>query len=239
MNRSMSASRIMKWLIALLAIGMLLNVAIAWTVAAVAMNPFEKKTLQGDHLGQTSPSQPYWMWFRGGGWGFTWIEGTAVSFDSASPPSEEWERQARAFYEEHPKQSVPTWAELGEPGDVINGCEVRSLAYGWPFRSMYWGLRVRCESSTQIELRHAMLLSDLGFSSSHALPLGVIWAGFIVNPLIYAALVGAGLRLLVSIRRRRRVGRGLCPYCAYPAGSSDVCSECGRARPATDPKPKA
>jgi len=30
-----------------------------------------------------------------------------------------------------------------------------------------------------------------------------------------------------SLRRRRRIKRGLCPACAYPVGQSPVCTECG------------
>jgi hypothetical protein len=45
-------------------------------------------------------------------------------------------------------------------------------------------------------------------------------------------LIAGALWLLVFapgwIRRRSRRRRNLCPSCAYPVGSSPVCTECGR-----------
>ncbi len=63
------------------------------------------------------------------------------------------------------------------------------------------------------------------------LPLQPIWSGFLVNTLLYAAVLwllwGGPFRL----RRFIRVKRGLCPKCTYPMGESDVCSECGKMLP--------
>ena len=63
-----------------------------------------------------------------------------------------------------------------------------------------------------------------------ALPLQPIWPGFIINTLLYAAL----LWLLIyglALRRFLRLRRRLCPRCAYRMGESAVCTECGTELP--------
>ena len=65
---------------------------------------------------------------------------------------------------------------------------------------------------------------DLGGTEFfHALVLigGIQW--FLIG------LAVQGLRRFGSLRRRLRARRGLCTACAYPAGESAVCSECGAA----------
>jgi len=60
------------------------------------------------------------------------------------------------------------------------------------------------------------------------LPLVPRWAGLIMNTLVYAMLA---LPLFVwrPIRAVMRARRGQCGYCAYPIGTSPVCTECGGA----------
>lgn len=59
------------------------------------------------------------------------------------------------------------------------------------------------------------------------------WLGLALNPPIVAvstwALLIAPIEAFFALRWRRRLNRRLCPYCAYPAGRADVCTECGRA----------
>ena len=58
--------------------------------------------------------------------------------------------------------------------------------------------------------------------------------GVVVNPVVQGGAVWAILVLPVltarGVRRWSRRRRGLCPACAYPAGASDVCTECGAPR---------
>jgi hypothetical protein len=108
-----------------------------------------------------------------------------------------------------------------------------------------FGLPARCLSadtrSTPAERtygrsgwRHAMWVpADMfvlfGIQNGKRLPLRPIWAGFVGNTLLYAAiawllhLVGSG-----AVRRYIRTRRGLCPACAFPTGASGTCTECGR-----------
>ena len=62
------------------------------------------------------------------------------------------------------------------------------------------------------------------------LPLGIIWSGFALNTLVFAA---TGFCLVGALRYSRlafRVGAGHCPGCAYDlrGAAHDRCPECGR-----------
>lgn len=63
----------------------------------------------------------------------------------------------------------------------------------------------------------------------HDLPLRPIWFGFIADSLLYAAVLWGIVAAILLWRNKRRLKRGLCPVCKYPIGSSAVCSECGTA----------
>jgi hypothetical protein len=58
-------------------------------------------------------------------------------------------------------------------------------------------------------------------------PLYPIWPGFAINTVFYAGVLWLLFAGPFALRRRRRIRRGLCPKCAYPVGTSDVCTECG------------
>jgi hypothetical protein len=60
------------------------------------------------------------------------------------------------------------------------------------------------------------------------LPVLPIWPGFAINTIVYAGILWLLFAAPFVVRRRRRIKRGLCPTCAYPIGSSDLCTECGR-----------
>jgi hypothetical protein len=66
---------------------------------------------------------------------------------------------------------------------------------------------------------------------ARALPFEPMWLGFIINTLIYAALIGFLFFGSIRLRRWRRLRRGLCPRCTYPIGVSPVCTECGLTLP--------
>jgi hypothetical protein len=61
-----------------------------------------------------------------------------------------------------------------------------------------------------------------------ALPYGPLWPGLLLNTASYAAGAWLLIALPGTIRHRRRVRHNLCPHCAYPIGTSPVCTECGR-----------
>ena len=59
-------------------------------------------------------------------------------------------------------------------------------------------------------------------------PLLPLWPGFAINTVFYAAILWMLFASPFAMRRHRRIKRGLCPACAYPVGTSDKCSECGK-----------
>jgi hypothetical protein len=60
------------------------------------------------------------------------------------------------------------------------------------------------------------------------LPLRPIWPFFAINTIFYAAILWLLFFAPGSVRRMIRRRRGLCPACAYPVGTSPVCTECGK-----------
>jgi hypothetical protein len=61
------------------------------------------------------------------------------------------------------------------------------------------------------------------------LPSQPITGGFAINTIFYAAILWLLFFAPASVRRMIRRRRGLCPACAYPVGTSPVCTECGAA----------
>jgi hypothetical protein len=59
------------------------------------------------------------------------------------------------------------------------------------------------------------------------LPINPIWTGFAINTIFYAAILWVLFFLPGKVKRTLRRRRGLCPSCAYPIGSSHICTECG------------
>ena len=59
------------------------------------------------------------------------------------------------------------------------------------------------------------------------LPLQPLWPGFAINTLLYAALAWLALFAPFALRRAIRRRHNQCERCGYPRGASDVCSECG------------
>ena len=62
-------------------------------------------------------------------------------------------------------------------------------------------------------------------------PIRPLTSGFVINTLLYAAVLWLLIPGPFVVRRIIRVKRGLCVKCAYPMGESGVCSECGAALP--------
>lgn len=61
------------------------------------------------------------------------------------------------------------------------------------------------------------------------LPLRPIFPGFLINAILCAALLWLLIGSLFALLRVLRRKRGLCEKCAYPIGTSPVCTECGAA----------
>jgi hypothetical protein len=94
----------------------------------------------------------------------------------------------------------------------------RAWAAGWPLPCLW-------SSATSNDVLAGI---DVGRTDGRVLPTRPLWAGLIVNTLVYALLVSV-IVLAIPIRRRLRTRRGRCPRCAYElAGDlAACCPECG------------
>lgn len=62
-------------------------------------------------------------------------------------------------------------------------------------------------------------------------PVRPLWPGFAVNTLFYAVVIGLLCGGAITMKRIIRRARGQCSFCAYPRGTSPVCTECGEPLP--------
>ena len=99
---------------------------------------------------------------------------------------------------------------------------------GWPLRS-FRGARIEQFSRehslpwTAVESRQPGLIDW-----EESLPFHPMWRGVTVNTIAFAAILWLLCITPCRIRRWMHIRRGLCPKCAYPVGTSDTCTECGR-----------
>jgi hypothetical protein len=94
------------------------------------------------------------------------------------------------------------------------------IAVGWPLPAL-----------VNEPASHAGVVGSMTIlpASRIELPRQPVWPGFAINTLFYAGILYLLFAVPFTIRRHRRVRRGLCPKCAYPVGTSEVCTECGAA----------
>jgi hypothetical protein len=67
------------------------------------------------------------------------------------------------------------------------------------------------------------------FHYGGVLPLRPTWPGFVINMAFYGAILWMVVAVPFALRRHLRIRNGRCPHCAYPLGTSAVCTECGKA----------
>jgi len=133
---------------------------------------------------------------------------------------------------------IVPWSRLGLVTDAGRSLFIESeLAAGWPEPAL-WGCIAGVDRGSGVMVHMssigigASLKTDYGLSRpTHCLPLRVLWPGFAINTIFYAAILWLLFAAPFQFRRYRRIKRGLCPSCAYPIGSSEVCTECGAAIP--------
>lgn len=126
------------------------------------------------------------------------------------------------------------------PDDAISNYYM--LQAGWPVRSLYrskngvtfdylgwprpidmWEPEMLSEG---VELPTGLRFLDRQWR--RFLPVVPLWPGFAINTIFYAAILWLLFAAPGFVRRRIRSKRGLCPACAYPVGTSPVCTECGK-----------
>lgn len=102
---------------------------------------------------------------------------------------------------------------------------------GWPWQALAG--RQRLSGMTADRSRYTFEREwMIGMRRSHdvetrAVPFKPLWVGFGMNTTIYAGMAWLMIGVPHELRRARRRRSGLCEQCAYPRGSSTICSECG------------
>lgn len=102
---------------------------------------------------------------------------------------------------------------------------------GWPLPALGGVQRLAGfdEPTREVEYDRDWLMGVrlAGDAERRSMPLRPLWPGFAVNSILYAAASWLLLFAPIAFRRALRRRRGMCERCAYPRGSSDICSECG------------
>jgi len=120
------------------------------------------------------------------------------------------------------------------------------FASGWPqlaLRAQHgidWEAHHRSASPTGVGIVYTRWESAIDLScwsdapaslANVVLPLKVIPMGFALNAVFYGAVLLSLATAIPAARSAMRRKRGLCPACAYPRGTSPVCTECGEPLP--------
>lgn len=205
----------LKWtrrILLFLLLGAIVNVAVAW--GCVLRNSFTKRNIAAylnphDSQGITTVTTRL---------GFQWV---------ANGGSREWSEQIGNILEINP-------GRIWWPGQH-GGQSVRThYGAGWPllslttwqtfdqtdFHAHHWGIPYLQES----DWRPQNIFPP-------ALPLYPMWRGFATNSLFYAIILALAVRFGAMGRRWLRRRGNQCPACAYPRGTSPVCTECGEPLP--------
>lgn len=98
-------------------------------------------------------------------------------------------------------------------------------------------MRVRSISTIAVPVVGALLTATVAWTCSMLSPLEPIWPAFLVNTVVFAAIVWCAIGGPIRLRRGLRDRRGLCRRCAYPVGPAPVCTECGAPRSGESPAP--
>jgi hypothetical protein len=134
------------------------------------------------------------------------------------------------------------WSGPGRDKTLVS-LEVRQ--FGLPLRAMQFefpGVVAGSRSMSMTKAAYATAGSRDGIDVSdlvgatqraelRALPLTPLWPAFAINTMFNAVVLWLPFFGIGVLRRRRRIRRGLCPWCRYPMGTSLACTECGRELP--------
>jgi len=199
----------------LLAAGATLNVAVAWGFALYWAS--DRPTLSGWNGGPdgwlmeewSASGTTYLVWFPLGGYD-----------GSLAMPS-----------------TPPAWTSIDwrhEPANVERGDLFFERASGYPLNSMKsLALWRRGYGNPVLEPLSGVLMEPAAAAVEprvpRMMPTRPIFPGFAVNTLFYAAVLWMLFAGPFALRRMIRRRRGRCPQCAYPIGTSAVCTECGAA----------
>jgi hypothetical protein len=217
-----------RWCVFIL-LGAVVNIGVAWTCGRFGAFTYDQQ-LRGETTLQHSSDTHTHLWMMR-----AHTFGVRVLKVSKARPSEE-----RVLGDMQPLERVwPWWIEYDDlriahsrhdPTDGVSAQGVimtEAVAQGWPLPALW------CERFEHREMLGGRFLSlakveDSFVAVPRVLAFRPLWLGFALNTMFYAALLWVVIAFPFALRRRLRIRRGLCPACAYPVGSSQVCTECGR-----------
>jgi hypothetical protein len=226
----------------LLLAGAVVNVAVAWGCAYRAEINLDKGPIR------SGASGPHDDGSRNAGYE-DWIVSYVWRRGGLSVQSEWRDRDTSDDIEAatliEPESLIPSsWAQYLVPSQSSQTTRMEHIrcvdAWGWPVLSLYtvwtgddrYGILPAQRATYGIHLqtvsRHDPMMGI--YWAERAFPLMPMWPGFAINTVFYAGILAGGWMLFAApgmIRRRGRIKRGLCPACAYPVGTSSVCTECG------------
>ena len=218
----------------LLLIGAVINVCVAWMFAAGLTQPPDGRMYL--------VASPATLWFvtcseEPGVTSCRWM---MAEHAAAWNPPGTMEDIRTKYLRTKPKRveqgEPPAWSVLADlelpakwpPSDpAFSELRARNWA-GWPCRAL------TCDeewTNTGATAYPGALVVPRG-SGVLALPYRVVWYGFVVNTTVFGAATALASFSAVWVRRQYRRAHNRCPNCAYPVGTSPVCTECGRPVPA-------
>jgi len=214
-----------------LLLGAMVNVSVAWGCAAVLNLMGNESSL----LTWTLSENESWylrQWQQPGGVFYNSYRTTLLTSSNSPPPRGP-----------HPADVVPKQGALHIPhAEYARGdskIQTSGVSFrGWPMLSM-WCEYPELSRSSIVEISGGieLPLMEGGFKEYYpgyrsnwpkVLPLRILWQGFALNTLFYAALLWIPFAPF-QLRRYIRSKRGLCIKCGYDLRGTahEVCPECG------------
>jgi hypothetical protein len=192
-----------------LLLGAIVNVTVAWALA-LWVKPIERDIaclIRRDLSPVTEPECRDW-----------WAK---------HAPSPEWGELFATHVDSCPGvEKTVMWSDIPGEDGITARYHVERLRYGLPLLFMEGSIAWERDSPSFVTQNTLFVSIGQG-----GIPLHPLWPGFAINTIFYALLLWPLVAAPGFVRRRLRRRRGLCPGCAYPIGTSDVCTECGRDLP--------
>jgi hypothetical protein len=238
--------RHLRSLFVFIVLGSVANVGVAWYLAATPISAVSKRQ-NGDDLGiYMGPSG-----IQGWGRNCIFVERAPgrVSVEVSSCPTCGVGASLYRRLDGPQDTLVPTWSCVRDPQFLSETlvsypmfAQVEEYASGWPLhalsRSCIVVRELQLNQGGQIVVQKVNYYEEVGCVhlppdlaqqfQTPMFPARPLVVGFALNSLCY----GAGFWFVIAMprgaRRYWRSKRGLCPACAYPIGTSAVCTECGK-----------
>jgi hypothetical protein len=248
--------RALKLLVFLLA-GAIINVAVAWGFAVAR----ESMTMERNQQGYFAIWGRPWQVVQQQRFGMIdvwWADGNDENLKSLSAEEvvknlikswkQRWPSQPR-MQSGRPREQLahaPRWGTFGGeplPQDITMGGDI---AFGFPAVCLW--MQTTCDminlTTSNDQLHGGWLMRGTLFARGNefiALPNRILFPGFAINTIFYAAVLWVLFAVPVKLRKWRRIKRGQCASCGYSlrghdasGGGGEKCPECGTLSTATD-----